>query len=1083
MEDTSPASSVSTVRPKEDDSDNSPAALGQTPGWTPFQHHSHTPQDSSTNAGDRPAKPPRKRKRTNPDGEKKHICSWPGCGKAFSRVDHLSRHSLNHTPNQIYKCDRCSREFVRSDLLVRHVERHVKREESITTGIKPTRQLPANITIINARQQDSASNADSPASSSSAPLPPPPPPAPPVASTSTAASNLIDPALVPPNPAWQDHQLLQNTFNLSFDNPASSRLPFDLTAANLNAAANIQSGLVGNGAASTSTNNGQFNHSNPSASSTLQQQQQSQPSFANALNIPAYSDSLDTPAPLDPSSINLNNLNLSNNFFSHHATGGLGGGINSSMSGPMSGAMSTTSSSLPSLEGIDGPLGFLQASYGAPFVSASEYDWLFDASGNFDVSLGPSRPASPGQEDFDSFDFGIGSIGMDGAETTGNEALGGAGAGGAGIGGGYDQVARANGDSSGVQGNATGVTPGMGGFDLGATPTGGPALDGTGFTPSKWMEQDTPQPTQPTPQGQPLAQVQAPQPSANAALAAGTLNAGVKRSGSVASDSMADEDAQTSTNGDTSETSEGPALEKSVAMIIEESDEDMDPDRDPSLIVNDSTRLRILDYLGPEWSRLRDDPRMTPSALANYLDLFWTKAHDTQVPVIHRASFRTEKTPTPLLLAMMSLGCYYGEKSEHALAVKIHPYLRGKVFCSPDFRPRAELWLHQTALLLILFGKMCSNRMAHEMAHIFWSSVVTLARRSGLFSPRLVQVPTESKEDLNVLWAAWTEEEVSKRIAHIVFATDVEHAALFRHSPTLSTFQMQLYLPCDDDEWNAPTAIEWARVHARTKPPIPFVSALKASYAAGGTPPPMNAFSRLMILHGLLSIAQDLQWRDHVVGISQADGRAPNWREICSSAYNSWKARLDTTLQSTSSQTAQLLRSSVSLYAVAHITLSIDVHEMQIHQGASTALGLVISDSIYQATSNRIKIWSESKDGRTATWHAAHFLRSCLQSWFNNSSDSASCLHHRWAVYMATLTICCYGKAAGGPPGPRQPDHRVATMQYLDRMCTNSPNELVGVPDKNNTKCLAETIFDYVSADSRWEIAQEGARLLEKLYE
>ena len=56
------------------------------------------------------------------------------------------------------------------------------------------------------------------------------------------------------------------------------------------------------------------------------------------------------------------------------------------------------------------------------------------------------------------------------------------------------------------------------------------------------------------------------------------------------------------------------------------------------------------------------------------------------------------------------------------------------------------------------------------MSHIFWSSVVTLARRSGLLSQRLVAIPPESRGDVEVLWAAWIEEEVAKRMAYINFA-------------------------------------------------------------------------------------------------------------------------------------------------------------------------------------------------------------------------------------------------------------------------------------------------------------------------
>ncbi|GAD95900.1 C2H2 finger domain protein, putative [Paecilomyces variotii No. 5] len=67
----------------------------------------------------------KKRKRTVPT-DKKFECKHEGCGKSYSRAEHLYRHQLNHTPKQIYRCDfpDCYRSFVRQDLCVRHRERH-----------------------------------------------------------------------------------------------------------------------------------------------------------------------------------------------------------------------------------------------------------------------------------------------------------------------------------------------------------------------------------------------------------------------------------------------------------------------------------------------------------------------------------------------------------------------------------------------------------------------------------------------------------------------------------------------------------------------------------------------------------------------------------------------------------------------------------------------------------------------------------------------------------------------------------------------------------------------------------------------
>ncbi|KAH0842777.1 hypothetical protein FOPE_08035 [Fonsecaea pedrosoi] len=71
--------------------------------------------------------PPKKRRRVaKPNPDKKFECKHEGCGKSYSRAEHLYRHQLNHTPKTIYRCDYpdCSRYFVRQDLCIRHRERH-----------------------------------------------------------------------------------------------------------------------------------------------------------------------------------------------------------------------------------------------------------------------------------------------------------------------------------------------------------------------------------------------------------------------------------------------------------------------------------------------------------------------------------------------------------------------------------------------------------------------------------------------------------------------------------------------------------------------------------------------------------------------------------------------------------------------------------------------------------------------------------------------------------------------------------------------------------------------------------------------
>lgn len=64
-------------------------------------------------------------------GEKPFNCPFDGCDKTFSRSDELSRHKRAHTGERKFVCPRCERAFVRSDHLIKHVNRHEKKEAKL----------------------------------------------------------------------------------------------------------------------------------------------------------------------------------------------------------------------------------------------------------------------------------------------------------------------------------------------------------------------------------------------------------------------------------------------------------------------------------------------------------------------------------------------------------------------------------------------------------------------------------------------------------------------------------------------------------------------------------------------------------------------------------------------------------------------------------------------------------------------------------------------------------------------------------------------------------------------------------------
>ena len=73
----------------------------------------------ATLESDRASPVARGRKRRDAQGKndgKKFVCQNDGCGRTFTRAEHLQRHLLNHS-NGEHTCDRCRAHFKRRDLL------------------------------------------------------------------------------------------------------------------------------------------------------------------------------------------------------------------------------------------------------------------------------------------------------------------------------------------------------------------------------------------------------------------------------------------------------------------------------------------------------------------------------------------------------------------------------------------------------------------------------------------------------------------------------------------------------------------------------------------------------------------------------------------------------------------------------------------------------------------------------------------------------------------------------------------------------------------------------------------------------
>ncbi|RKF63315.1 putative krueppel c2h2-type zinc finger protein [Golovinomyces cichoracearum] len=89
--------------------------------------------------------------------KKRFTCNFSGCGKCFSRSEHLHRHALNHKDGN-NTCLRCMAHFRRRDLLDRHMARHKEKDDEAGgegLGVLATRKRlwrDAEGNIVNARR-------------------------------------------------------------------------------------------------------------------------------------------------------------------------------------------------------------------------------------------------------------------------------------------------------------------------------------------------------------------------------------------------------------------------------------------------------------------------------------------------------------------------------------------------------------------------------------------------------------------------------------------------------------------------------------------------------------------------------------------------------------------------------------------------------------------------------------------------------------------------------------------------------------------------------------------------------------------
>jgi hypothetical protein len=403
------------------------------------------------------------------------------------------------------------------------------------------------------------------------------------------------------------------------------------------------------------------------------------------------------------------------------------------------------------------------------------------------------------------------------------------------------------------------------------------------------------------------------------------------------------------------------------------------------------------------------------------------------------------------------------------------------------------------------------------MSHLFHGLLINLIRRSDCQS---IRPPTleDATDDLEEDWRTWCDAEQKKRLAFLCFMWDTQHAVLFCQSLCMSAFELRSTLPCNQSLWEAASAETWHQLRQKQPTTPLFLSCLKMYLHpnAAAVPKNLNALSRSLLLHGLTSVAWDMQRRDQTsLGVIETNPLG-DWQARLATSYTAWYTDYDTfctqylsRLPSPSHALAkefQVLRAAtLSLYHSAHILLRTPFLDLQIYAGARHILGRPVARNDYARSQRVVKKWvaENLQEAGKAVWHAASLVASGVDTLDgglgSNDVGGGRLWHHPWVIYLGTLVVWGVWEARPAPSSEQAPQSHIqddedeiiwdpsAEMKgLLDTIIRSEPEKVLengciaGGVGKRGTNALAAVVSRCLSK-VRWAVVHDGMMVLRGL--
>lgn len=417
-------------------------------------------------------------------------------------------------------------------------------------------------------------------------------------------------------------------------------------------------------------------------------------------------------------------------------------------------------------------------------------------------------------------------------------------------------------------------------------------------------------------------------------------------------------------------------------------------------------------------------------------------------PIIHQPTFDANDINRWLLVAIISIGMSYTTSEHYDIACKIHKRFRLNLYGQIS-DVKVDLELLQAVLLDDLCGKMLGDTNQISLGHVFHGTSINLLRYSGYLDN--LQEPSIESEDTDTMttWKEWIHYESCKRTAFLGFLVDSQHAALYGHTQLLSSFEINLDLPYTDAVWNAPD-YELFRSEYRKQPTEMKIrkkpeweaedmdhefskSSLFNTDLEGHWPSFLfslrrlmqpykkhhkeyheqcfSQFSRLIMLHGVMSITWDLKGRNLLdLGFVRKRSLSLLLKRLNIALVN-WKGYYEiqikfTNIRSGSSQgvlndygLSDTFWNNVSSLQLAIITLNYDFNSV-----SNVIDSILKREPSSLSNEQALQAWARTDSSKRAVVASCKLLNSILE----NLNTIRTIPHMIWAVYISCVTIWSY---------------------------------------------------------------------------